>query len=72
MVSRDPDTGVLDDLFHGCALAAFLALAAAAGRVPDPEATRRLAYRYYEAALAEKGAARSRLAAGAAADPPGG
>jgi hypothetical protein len=43
-----------DDLFHGCAWAAFLDEAAAEGGWPDQEATRRRAYRYYEDALAEK------------------
>lgn len=43
---------ILDDLFHGCAFAAFVELTAACGGVPDPDATRRLAYRYYEQELA--------------------
>lgn len=51
-------TDALDDLwddpFHGAALAAFVELAAACGCVPDVEATRRLAFRYFEEALAEK------------------
>lgn len=51
---------ILDDLFHGCAWAAFVEIAAATGRVPDIEATRRLAYRYYEEALAEKNKAPTR------------
>ena len=51
-MSGDVADTILDDLFLGCALAAFLDLAAASGGVPDPEATRRLAYRYYEDALA--------------------
>lgn len=54
-MSSDLDE-ILDDLFHGCAWAAFVELAAATGRTPDIEATRRLAYRYYEEALAEKNA----------------
>lgn len=45
---------LLDDVFHGCAFAAYVELAVACGGVPDMEATRRLAYRYYEEALAEK------------------
>jgi len=48
------DGSLLDDLFHGCAWSAFLELAVSLGRIPDQEATRRLAYRYYEEALAEK------------------
>lgn len=45
---------ILDDLFSACALAAFLEQAARQQAWPDPEATRRLAYRLYEEALAEK------------------
>jgi hypothetical protein len=48
------DDDILDDLFHGCALAAYLDQAAAEGWPPDCEATRRRAYDYYEQALAEK------------------
>lgn len=51
---------ILDDLFHGCAWAAFIELAVATGRMPDMETTRRLAYRYYEEALAEKNKAKAR------------
>ena len=51
---------ILDDPFHGCAWAAFVELAAATGRMPDMETTRRLAYRYYEEALAEKNNAKTR------------
>lgn len=43
---------LLDDLFHGCAFAAYVELAIACGSVPDLDATRRLAYRYYEDKLA--------------------
>lgn len=45
---------ILDDLFHGCAFAAFVEQAALTGGSPCPEATRRLAYRYYEEALAAR------------------
>lgn len=45
------DDDLLDDLFTGCA---FVELAVAARGVPDVEATRRLAYRYYEEALAAR------------------
>jgi hypothetical protein len=45
---------ILDDLFHGCALTAFLEEAQARQDWPDSEATRLRAYRYYEDALAEK------------------
>jgi hypothetical protein len=47
---------ILDDLFQSCALTAFLEQAHAEKGWPDPEATRRLAYRIYEDALAEKNA----------------
>jgi hypothetical protein len=46
---------VLDDLFTGCALAAFLEIWARTKQFPpDAEATRQLAYQLYEDALAEK------------------
>ena len=54
MTARDDD--ILDDLFHGCALAAYLQQAAIEQGWPDPEATRRRAYRMYEQALAEANA----------------
>ena len=43
---------ILEDLFHGCALAAFLDQAQAEQGWPSGEATRQRAYRYYEDALA--------------------
>lgn len=49
-----PDDEILDDLFHGCAFAAWLEQAAIEGGPPDGEATRRLAFRYYEEELARK------------------
>src|SRR4051794_6534055 len=49
------DDDILDDLFHGCAFAAFLQVWQLTGQFPpDSEATRRLAYRLYEEALAVK------------------
>jgi hypothetical protein len=46
---------ILDQLFHGCALRAYLEVYAATKQFPpDAEATRRLAYQYYEQELAEK------------------
>jgi len=45
---------ILDDLFHGCALQAFLEQAQIEGAWPDPEATRKRAYQLYEAALRRK------------------
>jgi hypothetical protein len=47
---------ILDDLFLSCALTAFLERAHAETGWPDTEETRRLAYRIYEEALAEKNA----------------
>jgi len=47
------DDDLLDDLFHGCAFAAFMQIATACKGWPDEEQTRRLAYRMYEEALAE-------------------
>lgn len=48
---------VWDGLFHGCAWAAFVELAAATGSSPPQDATRRLAFRYYEEELARRNAA---------------
>jgi hypothetical protein len=45
---------IVDDLFHGCALAAYVELTIACGGVPDQEATRLRAFRYYEEELAKK------------------
>lgn len=45
---------LLDDLFHGCAIAACVELAIASSGVPDQEATRRRAFQYYEDALAAR------------------
>lgn len=49
-----PLDDILDDLFHGCAFAAYVELASECGGPPDEEATRRLAFRYYEEALAAR------------------
>ncbi|MEZ6064136.1 MAG: hypothetical protein R3B90_00160 [Planctomycetaceae bacterium] len=43
---------ILDDLFHGCAFAAFMEQAVLAGGFPCPEMTRRRAFQLYEEALA--------------------
>lgn len=48
------DADLFDDLFHVCALRAYLEQAYMQGDWPDSEATRRRAYRHYEAALAER------------------
>lgn len=46
---------ILDSVFHGCALRAYLETYALTKRFPpDSEATRRRAYQLYEEALAEK------------------
>ena len=50
---------ILDDLFHGCALAAFVDQAVIDQGPPDPESTRRRAYDYYEEALRAKNARRA-------------
>jgi hypothetical protein len=49
---------MLDDLFHGCAFAAFVEQAIAQGGPPDMEATKRRAFHLYEEALASKTAQR--------------
>jgi hypothetical protein len=48
------DHDILDDLFHGCALAAFIDQAIQERGPPDMEATRRRAFAYYEQELAVK------------------
>jgi hypothetical protein len=53
----DERDDILDGLFHGCALAAFLDQAADERGWPSREATRRRAFDYYEQALREKNAA---------------
>ena len=50
------DDDILGDLFHGCALSAFLEQAHAQQGWPDSEATRHRAYKLYEEALAERNA----------------
>jgi len=45
---------LLDDLFHGCSLSAFVEQAKAQQTWPDAEPTRVKAYRMYEDALYEK------------------
>jgi hypothetical protein len=47
------------DLFHGCAWAAYVELAAATGGPPPAEEIRRLAYRMYEEEVARKNATRT-------------
>ncbi len=50
---------ILDDLFHGCAFAAFIDQAIEQRGPPDIEATRRRAFDYFEEELAERNAVRS-------------
>jgi hypothetical protein len=45
---------ILDDLFHGCAFAAFVQEAVACGGPPSEEMTRRRAFRLYKETLAER------------------
>jgi hypothetical protein len=54
----DPDSVsfILDDLFFGCAVTAFVQQAAIEQSWPDSESTRKLAYRLYEEALTTKNA----------------
>lgn len=49
-----PDDDILDDLFHGCAFAAFIDQAIEEGGPPHLEATHRRAFAYYEQELAAK------------------
>ena len=44
-------TDILDDLFHGCAFAAYVQLVVVTGKPPDQEATRQLAYQLYQEEL---------------------
>ncbi len=60
-MTAESDDDILDSLFHGCALAAWLDQAAQEqSRPPESVATRQRAYAYYEAALAEKNRRKSR------------
>lgn len=52
---RQPLDELLDDTFHGCAVAAFLSEARATGGWPDQEKTRQRAYQMYEEELARAG-----------------
>jgi hypothetical protein len=57
MADDDSLDRFLDDIFLGCAFAAYVEQAVEQRCwPPDSEATRRRAYRYYEEALAEKNA----------------
>ncbi len=52
-MNNDP-FDILDDLFLGCALTAFLEVAADHKQMPDSEVTRRRAFNLYEEALRAK------------------
>lgn len=45
---------ILDDLFHGCAFAAFVELATLHGEEPESQATKERAYAIYEEELAAR------------------
>ncbi len=45
---------ILDDVFHGCALTAYLEVWRQTGQFPPDSETTRRAYQLYEEALAEK------------------
>lgn len=47
---------ILDDLFHSCALQAYLEEAIQCGDHPNPQSTKYRAYRLYEGELANKNA----------------
>jgi hypothetical protein len=51
---RENIDAILDDLFHGCALTAFVEQAMAQQDWPDSESTRQRAFKTYEDALKEK------------------
>lgn len=48
------DDDILDDLFHGCAFAAFIDQAIEEHGPPDMETTRRRAFAYYEQELSAR------------------
>jgi hypothetical protein len=56
MTTTINDDDILDSLFHGCALTAFLQVAIEQGAMPDAESTRRRAFDLYEQSLRAKNA----------------
>jgi hypothetical protein len=56
MRRSDVTDDIRDDVFHSCALLAFVEVATECGGWPDSEAVKKRAYRYYEEALREKNA----------------
>jgi hypothetical protein len=65
-MTAESDDDIMDSLFHGCALAAYVDQSIAEQGRPDSEATRLRAYDLYEQALAEK----NRRKSAALLDPP--
>jgi hypothetical protein len=59
-MTAESDDDIMDSLFHGCALAAYVDQAIEQQGRPDSQATRQRAYDYYEKALAEKNRQKSR------------
>jgi hypothetical protein len=53
-MTAESDDDILDGMFHGCALAAYLDQAGQQQGWPDVVATRQRAYDYYEKELARK------------------
>ncbi len=53
-MTTESDDDIMESLFHGCALAAYVDQAVQQQGPPDSVATRQRAYTYYENALAEK------------------
>ena len=53
-MTGDSLNDILDDLFHGCAFAAFVEQAIVEQGWPDREATRLRAYGYYQEELASR------------------
>lgn len=52
--AEEPAEPFLDDLFHGCALIAFVEQACIAGGWPGSDVVRRRAYDLYEQSLSER------------------
>jgi hypothetical protein len=53
-----PEPDILDDLFLGCALEAFVTVSRECGGWPPSERVRQLAYRLYEKELVERNVAK--------------
>jgi hypothetical protein len=60
-MTTESDDDIMDSVFHGCALAAYLQVAAELNCWPPPaESTRLRAYDLYEEALAKKNRRKAR------------